>query len=309
MDHSKEHDPTDTYSLEQDLSIEEVEFGTDTSEVQDAEDAAMNTDNETARDATKNTEVLEREHALVEEIKELDEELKQDDKKKGRQSTSEKAKLAAAKREEKTGSAAPISKTVLDPLRARGKKYREMVKLVDRSKQYEASEALDLAKKTSFTKFDAAIEFHANVKGENVRGTVILPSGNGKTRRVAIADDAILEKIAAGNLDFDILLATPAMMPKLARFAKVLGPKGLMPSPKTGTVTETPDAVIAEINGGRVEFRADKTGVVHLSIGKASFATEKLLANLHAVQSALSNAKVQSMSISSTMGPGIKLAA
>ena len=309
MDHSQQHDPTDTYALEQDLTVEEVEFGTDTAYVQDAEDAAMNIDNDTAREATKNTEKLEREHDLEKEIKELDTELKEDEKKKGRQSTSEKAKLAAAKREQATGSPAPTSKKELDPLRLRGKKYREMAKLVDRTKVYSAEEALELAKKTSTSKFDAAIELHVNVKGENVRGTVTLPSGNGKTRKVAVADDDVLQKIAAGTLDFDILLATPAMMPKLARFAKVLGPKGLMPSPKTGTVTDNPDAVIAEINGGRIEYRADKSGVVHMSIGKVSFSTEQLLANLQAVQVALAAAKVASMSVASTMGPGIKLAA
>jgi large subunit ribosomal protein L1 len=222
--------------------------------------------------------------------------------KKRRESTSEKAKRAAAERE-----AAVEHVKTLDPLRNRGKKYREMVGSFDRSVKYSLTEAVALVQKTSYAKLNAAVDAHIKVKGDGVRGTVTLPHGNGKVVRVGVADEATLDAIAAGKFDFDILLATPAHMPKLAKFAKVLGPKGLMPSPKAGTVVEDIEKAKAEIGGGRIEYRADKTGVIHLAIGRVSFSQEQVVENLQTLLAALSGAKIVSMSLASTMGPGVKV--
>ncbi len=228
------------------------------------------------------------------------------EKKKNRESTSEKAKKAAAARAE-AGITEVSRKKQLDPLRNRGKKYREMVKLVDRSKSYPLEEAVALAQKASMSKFDGAMELHIKVRAEGVRGTVVLPHGTGKTKKVAIADDATLEALAAGKMDFDILLATPAQMPKLAKYAKVLGPKGLMPSPKAGTVTDDIERVSKEIGGGRVEYRVDKNSVIHLSVGRVSFKTEQLVENIQTILNLLTTAKVQSISVAPTMGPGVRV--
>lgn len=228
------------------------------------------------------------------------------EKKKNRESTSEKAKKAAAARAE-AGITEVSRKKQLDPLRNRGKKYREMVKLVDRSKSYPLEEAVALAQKASMSKFDGAMELHIKVRAEGVRGTVVLPHGTGKTKKVAVADDATLEALAAGKMDFDILLATPAQMPKLAKYAKVLGPKGLMPSPKAGTVTDDIERVSKEIGGGRVEYRVDKNSVIHLSVGRVSFKTEQLVENIQTILALLTSAKVQSISVAPTMGPGVRV--
>lgn len=229
------------------------------------------------------------------------------EKKKNRESTSEKAKKAAAARAE-AGITEVSRKKLLDPLRNRGKKYREMAKLVDRSTNYPLEEAIELAQKTSMSKFDGSMELHIKVKAEGVRGTVVLPHGTGKTKKVAVADDATLEALAAGKMDFDILLATPAQMPKLAKFAKVLGPKGLMPSPKAGTVTDDIEKVSKEIGGGRVEYRVDKSGVIHLSVGRVSFTKEQLAENIRTILALLTSAKIQTISVSATMGIGVRVA-
>lgn len=293
------HDPLEQNLDENQADAEVIETIVDDIEVTAAEESAVNTDNETAQAANAMGEETEAVETAEEEPKK---------KKKNRESTSEKAKKAAAAREA-AGLSAQASKVKLDPLRLRGKKYRAAVKEVDRTKAYSVEEAVELAKKTSIAKFDAAVEIHAKVKTEGVRGVVTLPHGTGKTKKVAIVNDELLEQIAAGKLDFDVLLATPAYMPKLARFAKVLGPKGLMPSPKAGTVTEDPEKIQAEISGGRTEYRADKNGVVHMAIGRVSFPTEKLVENFNAIYAVLQSNKVQSLSMSATMGPGIRVSA
>jgi large subunit ribosomal protein L1 len=258
--------------------------------------------------ATETTEEVMKDEVVVEATEMTDgapEEVQE--KKKNRESTSEKAKKAAAARAE-AGITEVSRKKQLDPLRNRGKKYREMAKLVDKSKLYSLEEAVELAQKTSMSKFDGAIELHIKVKAEGVRGTVVLPHGTGKTKKVAVADDATLEALAAGKMDFDILLATPAQMPKLAKFAKVLGPKGLMPSPKAGTVTDDIEKVSSEIGGGRVEYRVDKNGVIHLSVGRVSFKKEQLVENIQTILALLTSAKVQTISVSATMGMGVRVA-
>jgi large subunit ribosomal protein L1 len=305
-DEDNKHDPMDQNLDENDATNEMTEEITGTEEVRDAEDSALNTDNDTAMEASESS-APDMDPAVEAEFNEAEEAFEK--KHKNRESTSEKAKKAAAERvlkgESQTG--APVSVKKLDPLRLRGKKYRASFALIEKDRQYSLEEAIELVKKTAYASFDGAVELHAKVKGDSVRGTLSLPGGTGKSRKVAVADEETIEAIAAGKLDFDVLLATPAQMPKLAKFAKVLGPKGLMPSPKAGTVTEDIEKVKAEIGGGRVEYRADKTGVVHLSIGRVSFATEKLVENFKAIEQALFQAKIVSASLSSTMGPGVKV--
>lgn len=291
MEDKTPHDPLDQNLEEQEIEIEEVERGTGTAEVTAAEDSAMNTDTDIALEADEATAVTEEDA----------------EKKTKRESTSEKSKKAGETRKSKGLSVAPVAQKKLDPLRLRGKKYRAQVALVDRTKLYTIEEAVELVKKTSYATFDSAVEVHFKVKTGGVRGMIVLPHGSGKTKKVAVADDETIEAIAAGKLDFDILIATPAQMPKLAKFAKVLGPKGLMPSPKAGTVTDDIEKVTAEIGGGRVEYRADKGGVVHTVIGRTSFKNEQLVENFQVLEQILLSAKVLTISLSATMGPGVKV--
>jgi large subunit ribosomal protein L1 len=186
----------------------------------------------------------------------------------------------------------------------KGKKYLEASKLVDRLKAYPISEAIDLAKKTNFTKFDATLEvaFRLGVDpkkaDQQIRGAVVLPNGTGKTQRVLVfakgekvkeaeaagadyvGDAEYINKIQQGWFEFDVIVATPDMMGEVGKLGRVLGPKGLMPNPKTGTVTFDVTRAINEIKAGKVEYRVDKSGNIHVPIGKASFENEKLVENL-----------------------------
>ena len=221
-----------------------------------------------------------------------------------------------------------------------GKKYVESSKLVDKSVLYTPAEALDLAVKTAKAKFDETIELHVRLgvdprhADQQVRGAVVLPNGTGKTVKVLVfakgakateaqeagADfvgaEELVQKIQGENwFDYDVVVATPDMMGVVGRLGRVLGPKGLMPNPKSGTVTFDVAKAIAEIKAGKVEYIVDKTAIVHCPIGKVSFGVEKLQENFHALMDALVKAKpaaakgqyVKSVSVSSTMGPGAKV--
>ncbi len=222
----------------------------------------------------------------------------------------------------------------------RGKKYAEAMKLYDRSVQYETEEAISLVKKMASAKFDETIELHIRTgcdgrhADQQVRGAVVLPSGTGKTVRVLVfakaakAEEAkaagadyvgaeeLLPKIQnEGWLDFDVVIATPDMMGVVGRLGRILGPKGLMPNPKTGTVTMDVTKAIADVKAGKIEYRLDKTNIIHCPIGKASFSEEALKANFDALVTALVKARpsalkgqyFRSVTMSSTMGPGVKL--
>lgn len=223
----------------------------------------------------------------------------------------------------------------------RGKKYQEAVKLVDRASAYEPPEAIELAKKAAFAGFDETVELHMKMgvdprsADQQVRGIALLPNGLGKKVRVLVfaqgegarssdeggADyvggDELVKKIEEGWLDFDVSIATPDMMGKVGKLGKILGRRGLMPNPKSGTVVAADDLprAIGEARKGRVEFRLDRTAIIHVPIGKVSFDEAKLLENLTALIEAVLKAKpsgakgqyVKSASLSTTMGPGIKL--
>ena len=220
-----------------------------------------------------------------------------------------------------------------------GKKYRAAVALVDRNQLYSVDDAIELAKKIAYAKFDETVEVEMNLgvdprkADQMVRGTVVLPNGLGKSKRVVviasadkvdeareagadeIGGDDIVERIKGGWLDFDALIATPDMMRSVGQLGKILGPRGLMPNPKTGTVTFDVGRAVRETKAGKVEFRVDKTGVIHAPVGKVSFDSELLVENAKTLIDAVVRAKpvtakgkyVKSASISSTMGPGIKL--
>lgn len=220
-----------------------------------------------------------------------------------------------------------------------GKKYSEAAKLVDRSKAYPVEEAVALVKKASFEKFDASVEvaFRLNVDprhaDQQLRGAMVLPHGTGRTQRVCViatgpqeqqAKEAgadyvggkeLIEQIQKGWFEFDVLVAIPSMMGELGKLGRILGPKGLMPNPKTGTVTMDVAKAVADIKKGKVEYRTDKEGNVNLLIGKVSFTEEQLAENFKAIYDVLLRARpaavkgtyMKNITVSSTMGPGIKV--
>ena len=221
-----------------------------------------------------------------------------------------------------------------------GKKYIETAKLVDRATQYEPAEAIALVKKTAVAKFDETVEIHIRTgcdgrhAEQQIRGAVVLPNGTGKTVKVLVfaKGDKVNEAEAAGAdyvggdellpriqndgwLDFDVVVATPDMMGVVGRLGKVLGPKGLMPNPKAGTVTMDVTKAINDIKAGKIEYRLDKNNIIHCPIGKASFSEEKLEENFRALMDAIMKAKpsalkgqyLRSVTLASTMGPGVKV--
>lgn len=221
----------------------------------------------------------------------------------------------------------------------RGKNYKESLKIYDKSKLYEPAEAIKLAVDTAKAKFDETIELHCKLgvdprhADQQVRGVVVLPHGTGRTLRVLVitkgakADEAaaagadivgaeeIVRKIQGGWFDFDVCVATPDMMGLVGRLGKLLGPKGLMPTPKSGTVAVDVAKAVKDIKAGKVEYRVDKTAIIHCPIGKASFGPEKLMENFNALMEVIVKARpaaakgtyLRSVTVASTMGPGIKV--
>lgn len=221
----------------------------------------------------------------------------------------------------------------------RGKKYVESAKLVDRTKAYSVAEAIELVKKTNTAKFDATVEvaFRLGVDpkkaDQQIRGAVVLPNGTGKTQRVLVfakgekakeaeaagadyvGDSEYITKITQGWFDFDVIVATPDMMGEVGKLGRVLGPKGLMPNPKTGTVTFDVDRAVKEIKAGKVEYRVDKSSNIHVPIGKISFDDQKLIENFNTIYETMLKVKpsaakgtyIKNVAVSSTMGPGVKV--
>lgn len=231
---------------------------------------------------------------------------------------------------------APV-KPARSKLERKGKKFKKVAELVEKGKVYSLKEAIELSTKTSPVKFDATVEMHIRLgvdprhADQNIRDIVVLPAGTGKTVRVAVFADVddvakakkagadiagseeFLQQLDKGIIDFDILIATPTMMAKLGKYARVLGPKGLMPNPKSGTVTADVEKGITDAKAGRVEYRVDSTGIVHVGIGKISFGPEKLLQNAQAIMSSIRSAKpasvkgsyLKAIHLATSMGPAI----
>lgn len=251
------------------------------------------------------------------------------------------ARKAERKAEEKAEAEKPKGKApVTRPkIERRGKKYQEAHKLIEKGKAYSLKDALELATKTNPTKFDATVEAHVRLgvdprqADQNIRTTVVLPNGNGKSVKVAVfapideakkaksagadiaEDEEFLKQLEKGVIDFDILISTPAYMPKLGKYARLLGPKGLMPNPKAGTVTTNIEKAVKEAKAGKVEYRVDKQAIVHIGLGKVSFGTEKLLENANVFFDSLKAQKpasikgtfVKSVFITTSMGPSITI--
>lgn len=232
--------------------------------------------------------------------------------------------------------AAPVTRPRIE---RRGKKYQEAAKLIEKGKVYNLKDAIELAIKANPAKFDVSLEVHARLgvdprqADQNIRTTIVLPNGNGKTVRVAVfapldicktakaagadiaEDEEFLRRLDKGMIDFDVLISTPQYMPKLGKYARLLGPKGLMPNPKAGTVTTDVEKAVKESKAGKVEYRVDKQAIVHISVGKVSFGAEKLLENANAFFESLKGQKpaslkgsyVKSVYITTTMGPSIQI--
>lgn len=250
-----------------------------------------------------------------------------------------KAKSQEPKAEDEKPVVKHKRRTAEDRLKKRGKNYRKALEQIDASKQYNVQEGLKAAIASSNVKFDATVELHIRLgvdpkqADQNVRDMVVLPAGTGKTVRIAVfgnpddvaaakkagADiagaDEFLQQLDKGELNFDVLIATPAMMPKLGKYARVLGPKGLMPNPKSGTVTTDVAKAITEAKAGRVEYRVDSTGIVHAGIGKVSFGADKIFENAKAILTSIKANKPSSVKGTyvlsayavSTMGPSVQL--
>lgn len=231
------------------------------------------------------------------------------------------------------------SKPTRSKLERRGKNYRKLSELVDATKIYSVNEAVDLALKTNPAKFDATVEVHLRLgvdprqADQNIRDNLVLPAGTGKTVRVAVfgdedavkeakkagadvaGSDEFLQQLEKGVIDFDVLVATPNMMAKLSKYARLLGPKGLMPNPKSGTVTTDVAKAVNQSKAGKVEYRVDSNGIVHLGVGKVSFGTDKIRQNIDAVFASIKSNKpastkgtyVKTVTITTSMGPGIKV--
>ena len=187
-------------------------------------------------------------------------------------------------------------------------KYKEAAKLVEKSKNYKVTEALELLPKLTVAKFDETVELHINTSSTGITGSMTLPHGTGKQTRVAIADDSLIAEIEAGNITFDVLVAEPQMMPKLAKVARILGPRGLMPNPKNGTVTPKPEEVAKKFEGGQINYKTEaKFPLLHLTVGKVSFGTDKLQANIKVAIQSVQTKNIKNVTLKSTMSPGLKL--
>ena len=260
------------------------------------------------------------------------EEVKAEEERQERKAERKAEEKAAA---EKPKGAAPVTRPLIE---RRGKKYQAAAKLVEK-KAYSLKDAIELAIKTNTAKFDASLEAHVRLgvdprqADQNIRTTIVLPNGNGKSVRVAVfapldackaakaagadiaEDEEFLKQLDKGVIDFDVLISTPAYMPKLGKYARLLGPKGLMPNPKAGTVTMDVEKAVKEAKAGKIEYRVDKQAIVHIGFGKVSFGADKLMENANVFFESLKAQKpaslkgtyVKSVFITTTMGPSIEV--
>ena len=291
----------------------------------DAKDTEVTAEEATAKDE-KFAKAGKRSKKQIEEVKAEEE----------RQARKEERKVEEAKGETKKSGPKPVTRSRFD---RRGKKYQEASKKIDKNKVYPLAEAVKLAIETSPVKFDATVEMHFRLgvdprqADQNIRATVSLPAGTGKTIRAAVfapldivkkakaagadiaEDEEFLQRLDKEEIDFDVLIATPQYMTKLGKYARLLGPKGLMPNPKAGTVTEDVEKAVNEAKAGKIEYRVDKQAIVHVGLGKTSFGSEKLTENINAFIDSLISQKpasikgqyIKSIFISTMMGPSIQV--
>lgn len=245
-------------------------------------------------------------------LENVEEEQKKEQKKR---SEEKKTKEKPVKKEESTEQKPQKEKThkkkeseKKPKVRSRGKTYLEAQKLIDKKKKYKLQEAIALLKQIKRSSFDETVELHANVDKTGLKGEVQLPHSIGKTVRVAVIDDALLDQIEKGVLDFDILVTHPSFMPKLARFAKILGPKGLMPNPKAGTISSNPQDVVKKFEKGMLRWKTEpKFPLIHQMIGKISFEEGALIENAKTFLHAVGKAHIQKVVVKVTMSPSLQI--
>lgn len=261
-------------------------------------------------------------------IDEIEKQEKKEAKKRKEAKIAQKQEAASVAEETKTEEAKPAKeavevKTKEKPQKKeaskkseRSKRYKVVAKMTDKNKLYSLSEALELLPKLHLAKFDETVELHVNLTEKGISGNVTLPHGTGKKVRVVIADPSqdskafedLIKRIEGGKIDFDVLIAKPEAMPKLSRVAKVLGPRGLMPNPKNGTVTQKPEELAKKYEGGQMSFKTESTApIIHLAVGKMSFGEKKLEENIKEALKALPSMKIQSVTLKSTMSPSLRL--
>ena len=266
-----------------------------------------------AKEEEKKEEVVETsdnkvsEKELLKQAEEKEKERKELDKKEKEESKKQKKVEETKVREEKVKQKAQVR---VKP--RHGKKYREIVKKIEKNKTYTPNEAITLVLETNPAKFDATVEIHikVNEKEKNVRGTVKFTGGVAKEKNILSVDESnieeVVEKVKAGKVEFDIMVASMKVMPKLAQLAKILGPKGLMPSPKSGTVVEDVKAAAEELKGGKAEYRTDKSNIIHMPLGKISFGHERIMQNFTALIDHMPT-RIDSIYLTTTMGPSVKV--
>lgn len=192
--------------------------------------------------------------------------------------------------------------------KVRSANYTAKVIQVDKNKSYSLADALELLRKVHMAKFDETVELHINTIEAGISGTMTLPHGTGKETRVAVATDEILAEVEKGKINFDVLIATPSQMPKLAKVARVLGPRGLMPNPKNGTISDNPEEAMKKFQGGQMGFKTEsKMPIIHLAVGKISFEDSQLSDNIKTAISAVKKPRIRKITLKSTMSPGIRL--
>lgn len=244
---------------------------------------------------------------------EIEEKQKKEQKEKAAQKKALKKKTeVVVEKEKEVSSNKPVkqAKTVKKTItiKPRGKRYQEAKKLVDKTKTYSLSEAIGILKKMKLSKFDESVELHLVVDETGLKGEVELPNSTGKIVKVAVVDDKVLEAIEKGKIDFDILVTHPSFMPKLTKFAKILGPKGLMPNPKAGTISTNPEEIIKKFSKGLLKWKTEpKAPLIHQMIGKTSFEEKNLLANAEKFIQAVGTKHILKLFIKSTMSPSIRI--
>lgn len=242
---------------------------------------------------------------------EAKEALKNQQKKEAKQAEADAEKNSTSEEIAEDQSEPEIKKTKKDKFKKDKKRsaiYSENILLVDQNKMYSISEALEILKKFKKAKFDETIELHLNTTEAGISGQMKLPHGSGKEVRVSIATDEVLAEIETGKINFDVLIAEPSQMPKLAKVAKVLGPRGLMPNPKNGTISTNPEEAMKSFQGGQIRYKTEANiPVMHLSVGKASFENNKLEENIKTVITTIKKARIVKAVLKSTMSPAIKL--